>query len=103
MIVDRRGRVLWKYGPAAGAGELDHPSLATRIAPGLIAVNDDYRHRVVLISIRTKHIVWQYGHTDRPGRAPGYLNTPDGLDVLKTADAQRVPAIRALLYAGGRR
>ena len=47
----RSGRVVWRYGPTSGPGELDHPSLATRIAPGLIAVNDDYRDRVVLISI----------------------------------------------------
>jgi hypothetical protein len=78
---------------------LDHPSLAARIAPGLIAINDDFRHRVVIVSIRTRHIVWQYGHTDQAGRAPGYLNTPDGFDVLKTADAQRVPAVRALVSA----
>jgi hypothetical protein len=93
------GRVLWRYGPASGPGALNHPSLATRIAPGLIAINDDFRHRVVIISIKTHHIVWQYGHTDQAGRAPGYLNTPDGLDLLKTADAQRLPAVRALLLA----
>jgi hypothetical protein len=99
IIMTRSGRVLWRYGPPSGAGMLDHPSLAARIAPGLIAINDDFRHRVVIVSIRTHHIVWQYGHTDRAGRAPGYLNTPDGFDVLKTADAQRVPAVRALVSA----
>jgi hypothetical protein len=99
LIMTRTGRVLWRYGPSAGPGELDHPSLATRIAPGLIAVNDDYRHRVVLISMRTKRIVWQYGHTDVAGRRPGYLNTPDGLDLLRTAAAQRRPAVRSLLSA----
>jgi hypothetical protein len=78
---------------------LDHPSLAAQIAPGLIAINDDFRHRVVIVSVRTHRIVWQYGHTDIAGRAPGYLNTPDGFDLLKTADAQRVPAVRALLTA----
>jgi hypothetical protein len=99
IIMTRTGRVLWRYGPSSGPGELDHPSLATRIAPGLIAINDDFRDRVVIVSIRTHHIIWQYGHTDNPGRAPGYLNTPDGLDLLKTAAAQRVPAVRALLTA----
>jgi hypothetical protein len=97
LIMTRAGHVLWRYGPASGPGELDHPSLAMRIAPGLIAVNDDYRHRVVLISMRTKRIVWQYGHTDVAGRRPGYLNTPDGLDLLRTAAAQSRPAIRSLL------
>jgi hypothetical protein len=99
IIMTPAGRVLWRYGPASGPGALDHPSLATLIAPGLIAINDDFRHRVVIVSIRTHHIVWQYGHTDQAGRAPGYLNTPDGLDLLKTADAQRLPALRALLRA----
>ncbi len=97
LIMTTHGRVLWRYGPSSGPGELDHPSLAFRIAPGLIAINDDYRHRVVLVDVHTNRIVWQYGHTDRPGRGPGYLNTPDGLDLLKTSDAQRVPVLRALL------
>lgn len=89
IIMTRAGRVLWRYRPTSGAGELDHPSLATRIAPGLIAINDDYRDRVVIVSIRTHRIVWQYGHTDHPGTAASYLNTPDGLDLLPTRDAQR--------------
>jgi hypothetical protein len=97
IVMTRAGRVLWRYGPASGPGELDHPSLATRIAPGLIAITDDYRHRIVVISMRTKRIVWQYGHTDIPGASPGYLHTPDGLDLLRTADAQRLPVLRALL------
>lgn len=97
VIMTRTGRVLWRYGPTSGSGELDHPSLATRIAPGLIAVTDDYRHRVVLVSMRTKQIVWQYGHTGVAGSAAGYLRTPDGLDLLRTAAAQRLPAVRALL------
>jgi len=99
VLMTRTGRVLWRYGPASGPGELDHPSLATRIAPGLIAVNDDYRHRVVLISMRTKRIVWQYGHTDVAGGRAGYLNTPDGLDLLRTAAAERRLAVRSLLSA----
>jgi hypothetical protein len=99
IIMTRTGRVLWRYGPASGPGALDHPSLARRIAPGLIAINDDYRDRIVVISIRTKKIVWQYGHTDAPGTAAGYLNTPDGLDVLGTADARKLPFMRALVRA----
>ena len=96
IIMTRTGRVVWRYGPASGPGALDHPSLATRIGPGLIAINDDYRHRVVVISMRTKKIIWQYGHTDAPGTAAGYLHTPDGLDLLSTADARKLPFMRAL-------
>jgi hypothetical protein len=76
---------------------LDHPSLATRIAPGLIAINDDYRQRVVIVSLRARRIVWQYGHTDVAGRGAGYLRTPDGLDLLTTAQAQKLPQVRSLL------
>jgi len=97
IIMTRTGRVLWRYGPASGPGKLDHPSLATLIAPGLVAINDDFRHRVVLVSIREHRIVWQYGHTDQPGSAPGYLHTPDGLDLLRTKDAQASPALVRLL------
>ena len=78
----RHGKVLWRYGPAAGTGALDHPSLAIMLPNGLIAVNDDYNHRVILIDRSRGRIVWQYGHTNVPGAAPGYLNTPDGIDFL---------------------
>ena len=97
IIMTRTGQVLWRYGPASGPGALNHPSLATLIAPGLVAINDDFRHRVVIVSIRLHKIVWQYGHTDQPGTAPGYLNTPDGLDLLKTKDAQASPVRVQLL------
>lgn len=97
LIMTSRGRVLWRYGPASGPGALDHPSLAIRIAPGLIAINDDYRHRVVIVSIRTHRIVWQYGHTDVPGTGPGYLHTPDGLDLLPTATVERSRVLRSLV------
>jgi hypothetical protein len=97
IIMTRSGKVLWRYGPAAGPGQLNHPSLATLIAPGLVAINDDFRDRVVIVSIRTHKIVWQYGHTDQPGAGAGYLNTPDGLDLLRTKDAQSTPAVFRLL------
>lgn len=79
---NRKGRILWSYHPSSGSGMLDHPSLAERLPGGLIAVNDDYRHRVVIIDPSTRKIVWQYGHTDSPGRGPDRLNTPDGFDLL---------------------
>jgi hypothetical protein len=81
---------------------LDHPSLALPLRNGLIAINDDYRDRVVLVSLRTRRIVWQYGHTDVKGTRPGYLNTPDGMDLLPTSRLGDVPAIRALAYGPGR-
>jgi hypothetical protein len=77
-----RGRVLWRYAKRRGPGALDHPSLAVPLADGTIALNDDFRHRVVVIDPRTNRIVWQYGMTDRPGRGAGRLDIPDGIDVV---------------------
>lgn len=82
LILNHAGKVLWRYGPTEGYGRLDHPSLAMALPNGEIAVNDDYRDRVVVIDPRTQRIVWQYGHTDLSGTAPGYLNTPDGMDFI---------------------
>jgi Kelch motif len=78
----RQGRIVWVYRPRGGEAMLDHPSLAERLPNGRICVNDDYRHRVVVIDPATRRIVWQYGHTDRPGTAPGLLDIPDGFDLL---------------------
>ena len=49
---------------------------------GTIAVTDDWHHRVVLIDRRSKRIVWQYGHLGQAGTGRGYLNKPDGLQLI---------------------
>jgi hypothetical protein len=103
LIVDHHGRVIWRYGPASGPGELDHPSLALPLGHGLIAINDDYRHRVVVISLRTRKIVWQYGVTDVKGTGPNRLNTPDGMDLLPTRVVTRSAAVQRLARAASRR
>jgi hypothetical protein len=59
VIMNRRGRVFWRYGPSSGWGALDHPSLALWLPNGNIAVNDDFNDRVVNIDPRLKRIVWQ--------------------------------------------
>ena len=82
LIIDRHGKVLWRYAPQSGAAALDHPSLAMMLPNGNIAVNDDYKDRVVVIDPRTNRIVWQYGHAGLPGRGADQLNTPDGLDFV---------------------
>ena len=51
----------------------------------MIAVTDDWHHRVVVIDPHTKQIVWSYGHDGVPGAGPGYLDKPDGLDLLPAA------------------
>jgi hypothetical protein len=97
LIINRRGRVLWRYGPAQGPGELNHPSLASTLPNGDVAVNDDYNHRVIVIDPRTNTIVWQYGHTGQPGRDPGYLNTPDGMDFVP-AGPKGLPDYAAVVH-----
>jgi Kelch motif len=79
------GRVTWSFGSSSGVDRLNKPSLAIRLPNGLIAANDDWNHRVIVVDPRTKRIVWQYGHTGVPGTAPGYLDKPDGMDLLPSA------------------
>jgi hypothetical protein len=70
------GRRLWRF------GGLNQPSLALPLPNGDVLVNDDFNHRVIVIDPVTNKIVWQYGHTGRPGTAPGYLYDPDGVDLV---------------------
>jgi DNA-binding beta-propeller fold protein YncE len=70
------GQLLWRF------GGLNQPSLAIPMANGNILVNDDFNHRIIVINPASNRIVWQYGHTGVAGRAPGYLNDPDGLDLV---------------------
>lgn len=82
LIINRYGTVLWRYGPASGAGALDHPSLAMRLPNGDVAINDDYRDRVVIVDPRTNRIVWQYGRANTPGTGYDRLKIPDGMDFV---------------------
>jgi outer membrane protein assembly factor BamB len=78
----RSGTVTWSFGSTSGPNMLDKPSLAVRLPNGMIAANDDYGDRVILIDPRSRQIVWQYGHTGIASSAPGYLSKPDGIDFL---------------------
>ncbi len=80
VIFDDKGHVFWRYKPG-GKDALDRPSLALALPNGDIIANDDYNHRVIVVDPKTNRIVWQYGETGRPGREPGRLNIPDGLDL----------------------
>jgi hypothetical protein len=90
----RSGRVVWSFGAGSGENRLDRPSLAVRLPNGLIAVNDDWRHRVILIDPEANRIVWQYGHTDVPGSGPGFLNKPGGMDFLPASRALHAPFVK---------
>jgi hypothetical protein len=73
---DSRGHLLWRF------GGLNHPSLALPLPNGDIFLNDDYNDRIIVVDPITNRIVWQYGHTGVAGSAPGYLNDPDGIDLV---------------------
>ena len=82
IVLDpKTGKVVYRYAPTSGKGKLSHPSLALPLPDGTFVLNDDRRHRVVVIDPTTNAIVWTYGHTGKSGSADGYLNTPDGMDV----------------------
>jgi hypothetical protein len=83
-----QGHVVWSFGDLSGPNRLNKPSLAVRLPNGFIAATDDWNHRVIVIDPRTKRIVWQYGHAGILGTAPGYLNKPDGLDLLPNSSAR---------------
>ena len=85
------GKVVWTYEPT-GRWALDRPSLAERWPNGMIAITDDWHHRVVVVNPKTKQVVWSYGHLNSPGRSPGYLNKPDGLDLLPAVPQGAVKA-----------
>jgi hypothetical protein len=77
---DKAGKVLWFYKPT-GAAKLYRPSLAEGLPNGDVIATDDYNHRVIIVDPKTDKVVWQYGHRGQAGTAPGYLHTPDGLDL----------------------
>ena len=70
------GHLLWRM------GGFNQPSLALPLPNGDILLNDDFNHRVCVVDPVTNRIVWQYGHVGKSGRAPGYLNDPDGVDLV---------------------
>jgi len=76
------GKALWRYDVASGAGELDKPTLAQVLPDGNVLVADAGNDRVIVIDHSSKAIVWQYGHTHRPGSAPGFLHTPDSVTLV---------------------
>ncbi len=94
----KTGHVVWSFGASSGVDRLDRPSLAIRLPNGLVAINDDWRHRVILVDPKTSRIVWQYGHTDVASSSVGYLSKPDGMDFLPASPrlhAAFVKAVRA--------
>jgi DNA-binding beta-propeller fold protein YncE len=81
VIFNRAGRRIWRF-RGSGRNTLDHPSLALPLPNGDVVLNDDYNHRVIVIDPRTNRIRWQYGVTGHAGARVGYLDNPDGIDLV---------------------
>ena len=79
---NRSGQILYEYRATSGINRLNQPSLVEQLPSGVLMANDDYRDRMLAIDPTTQALVWNYGVPDTSGTAPGYLNTPDGFDIL---------------------
>src|SRR4029078_5752124 len=93
------GRIVWTYGPASGPGALDRPSLAERWPNGMIAITDDWHHRIVVVDPQKKRIVLAHAHLGVASAATGCLSKPDGLDLLP-ATTRRTPSLRLAAQRG---
>lgn len=94
-----QGQLQWRFKPT-GAQAMNMPSLALPLPNGDILCNDDYNDRVIVVDPATNTIVWQYGHTGQAGTAPGFLNDPDGVDLLPPYSLDVVHASTMGLPAG---
>ena len=75
----------WEYDPTSGAGKLDKPTLARVLPDGDVLIADSGNDRVIIVKPDGPSggtIVWQYGHTGKPGKALGYLHTPDSVTLV---------------------
>ncbi len=82
LTFTRQGKILSRYQPTSGPGELNDPSLVELLPSGVFMANDDHNDRMVAIDPTTQALVWQYGITGVPGTKPGQLNKVDGFDIL---------------------
>jgi outer membrane protein assembly factor BamB len=82
LEVAKDGTIVWQQAYPEGDLRLKRPSLAVELPNGNILANDDQDHRVIVIDKATHQIVWQYGVSGKPGRAPGQLNVPDGVSFI---------------------
>jgi outer membrane protein assembly factor BamB len=99
VIFNQAGQTLWRYAPT-GSNRLNHPSLALPLPNGDILINDDLNNRVIVVDPHTNTVVWQYGHTGLRGVAAGYLNVPDGLDLVLPYSFTAVHATALSALAG---
>ena len=86
LLVDGAKHILWAY-PRTGRD----PAMAFHFdddaffGPGAnrIISNQEDQHTIQVISFPQGRVLWRYGHVDRKGSGPGYLNTPDDAYLLR--------------------
>ena len=86
LLVDGAKHILWSY-PRPGSV----PAMPFRFGDdaffGLradrIISNQEDQHTIQIISFPAGRVIWRYGHVDRSGSPPGYLNTPDDAYLLR--------------------
>ncbi len=87
MEVSKDGKIVWQQAETSGPLRMKFPSLAIELPNGNILANDDDNDRVIVIDKATHAILWQYGVVGKPGRSPGQVNDPDGVDIIMHGDA----------------
>jgi outer membrane protein assembly factor BamB len=78
VVVTPSKRVVWRMDGLRGPDD-------AFFTPGgrTVITNEEFNETIAQVSLRTKRVVWRYGHSGVPGAARGFLNTPD--------DAYRLP------------
>lgn len=86
LIVNPQKKVLWQMtinpGGVFGVNSLGPDDSFITPDHKHIIINEENNNVIALIDIKTKKIVWTYGHPGVAGSQPGYLNTPDDAYML---------------------
>lgn len=85
LLVDGAKRILWTY-PARGKA----PAMRFHFGDDAffgprsdrIVSNQEEQHTIQVVSFPSGRVLWRYGHVDRKGSRPGYLDTPDDAYLL---------------------
>ena len=89
LAVNNAGRVFWKF-PVKGSlpGNVPFAADDAFVAPDgkTVVANDEYHQVIYRIDIKTRKVVWQYGHFGVPGAGDGYLHNPDDAYPLANGD-----------------
>lgn len=69
IVEFNRAGTITHHQPRFGPGRLNHPSPVELLPSGIFMRNDDYKHRMVAIDLKTGAFVRRYGITEQPARA----------------------------------